>query len=406
MSIRRQSTVQYGKLNDSQIKRWLSDSSSREFRDHRYPELRLRAISKRNRASVHLILPNEGKTAWKKQGNWPHLCLKTLVDDLPKRLAKIAAGEVVNSAELVTTSDLLNWYTGHIQSNTTLSKSWRRNCASMSKTHLHPRLGDVLLSQLDFITVDTELVKTMLADDYAPHYIRLTANVLKRALTAACDLRLLNQDPLAGYRVQLSLTMPPEVDAHLSEADLADLFSSLKAAPRQSNILFMLMLMFGSRIDETRQAKWTHFAGDYWSIPALDTKTKVAHRLPLTRATKGLLRVYKRWQLKHVGKREYLFAGERSEVVSIRTVQYWSESIRFKYFTSHALRKLCRTIIADMGVDTMVGERILNHALPLLLRTYVRTSLDSGMLRALNDYHQYLIDKGCAELKREGQGDE
>ncbi|MCL1128004.1 tyrosine-type recombinase/integrase [Shewanella surugensis] len=264
-----------------------------------------------------------------------------------------------------------------------------------------------MLSELDFITVDTELVKTMLADEYAPHYIRLTANVLKRALSTACDLRLLSQDPLAGYRVQLSLTLPPEIDAPLSAADLNALFSSLKAANKPCNMLFMLMIMFGSRIDETRLAKWSHFAGEYWSIPALDTKTKQAHRLPLTGAGKGLLRVYKRWQLKHIGKREYLFAGDRSEVVSIRTVQYWSESIRFKYFTSHALRKLCRTIIADMGVDTMVGERILNHALPLLLRTYVRTSLDSGMLRALNDYHQYLIDKGCAELNKAGeQGDE
>ncbi|MCL1124215.1 tyrosine-type recombinase/integrase [Shewanella surugensis] len=391
------SSVQYGKLNDSQIKRWLADSSSREFRDHRYPELRLRAISKRGRASVHLILPNQGKAAWKKQGNWPHLCLKTLVNDLPKRLAKVAAGELVSSAEMVRVSDLLRWYLGHIQDNHTLSDSWRRNCRSMIKSHLAPRVGTVLLSKLDFITVDTELVKTMLADEYAPHYIKLTVNVLKRALSAACDLRLLSKNPLDSYRVQLSLTLPPEVDAQLSAADLKVLFNALKKAEPPVKMLFMLMIMFGSRIDETRQSKWSHFAGDYWTIPALDTKTKQAHRLPLTGAAKGLLQQYKHWQLKHIGKRSYLFAGDRSDVISIRTAQYWSESIRFKYFTSHALRKLCRTIIADMGVDTMVGERILNHALPLLLRTYVRSTLDAGMLRALNDYHSYLTKKAGAD---------
>ena len=87
--------------------------------------------------------------------------------------------------------------------------------------------------------------------------------------------------------------------------------------------------------------------------------------------------------------------------MSIRTAQYWSETIRFKTFTSHALRKLCRTIIADMGVDTMVGERILNHALPLLLRTYVNSTLDKGMLMALDAYHAHLITLGFDDVAPE-----
>lgn len=75
--------------------------------------------------------------------------------------------------------------------------------------------------------------------------------------------------------------------------------------------------------------------------------------------------------------------------------------MRFKAFTSHALRKLFRTIVADMGVDTMVGELLLNHALPFLLRTYIHSTLDKGMLKALDAYHAHLILRGFNEVAPE-----
>ncbi|WP_194956048.1 tyrosine-type recombinase/integrase [Shewanella sp. BF02_Schw] len=390
--------VEYGKANQATLKRWLAESAAREFRDRQFPCLKFRANQGRTKASLFLVLHEGGKTCWKKQGTWPGLCVKTFIAGLPQLLAKRAMGEVIDSCEFVTIEDLLNWYLAHVSGNRTLSQSWRDNCASMIRSQLLPRVGQDKIASFDFMCIDTALVKTMLADEYAPHYIRLCVNVLKRAFSAASDMRLLAVNPLIGYRVQFSLKLGPASETVLTEADLTELFFALQKASRPVNMMFLLMLMFGTRINETRLCRWEHFAGEYWLIPASNTKTRQAHRLPLTPASQALLLSYRQWQLKFVGKRTHLFCAD-SGVVSIRTAQYWSKQIRFKDFTSHALRKLCRTIIADMGVDTMVGERILNHALPVLLRTYVHSTLDKGVMAALEAYHQHLVKRGFVGIE-------
>ena len=196
-----------------------------------------------------------------------------------------------------------------------------------------------------------------------------------------------------------SIKVKPK-DTQLFESDLEDLFTRLSECEMPVRMMFVLMMMYGTRIDETRQARWDHFAGDVWVIPASHTKNKQEHRIPLTNAAKLLVKFYKRWQLKHVGKRYCLFPSYRG-AISLRTAQYWSEEIRFKHFTSHDLRILFRTVIADMGVDTVVGERLVNHSLPVLIRTYMKSTLDKGMSKAIEQYHSYLIDSGFSSVAPE-----
>jgi integrase len=251
-----------------------------------------------------------------------------------------------------------------------------------------------------FIAVDGILVKPMLVEGFAPKYIREVVNKLKAVFTAASKLRLINTNPLAGYRVTYSIKVNDAMDTRLFESDLAELFTRLGAVVMPVQMLFVLMMMFGTRINETRLARWEHFAGDYWVIPASNAKNKEEHRVPMTESAKTLIQHYKCWQLKHVGKRAYLFPGT-SGAISIRCAHDWHTQIRFKHFTSHDLRRLFRTIVADLGVDTMIGERLLNHALPVLLRKYVKSTLDKGMSLALEQYHQYLIYRGFSSVAPE-----
>lgn len=394
------SGVEVGKLNDAALRRWLRGGVTRDFRDPQYPELRLRATADRSKASVFLVLNEGGKTVWQKQGVWPSMCIRTFVADLPVMLAKRSAGAEVLRGEFATVVDLLKWFLGHIEGNRSFSPSWRANCKSVVSKHLLGMFADFPLAELSFVAVDLRLVKPMLAEGYSTNYIKSAVKIFKRAISAAADLRLVEVNALAGYRVEMSLKMAPSVGTQLMESDLGELFKMFRVANRHVAMLFMLMLMFGTRINETRLARWEHFAGDWWIIPAANAKNRQEHRLPLTPTAKALLTHYLQWQVKHVGKRAFLFPGDEA-AISIRTAQYWSWSIRFKEFTSHALRKLCRTIIADMGVDTMVGERLLNHALPVLLRTYVHSTLDKGMLSALDAYHAHLILRGFNEVAPE-----
>lgn len=393
------SKTYYGKFNQSQVRRWLDSSVCRDFRDARYPNVRLRANQARNKASVFLVVNRKGKTLWQKRGHWPMVCLETLLAELPAVMARLADKEKPVAQQFITVGQLLNWYVDHIKFNRTISLSWRQNCRSLVTAQLK-MLALHAIADLKYIDVDEKLIKPMLAAGRAPNYIKLAVQVLKRAFGAAANLRLLTANPLAGYQVQMSIRLPGTSDAQLVESDISDLFARVKDQPQPAKVFFLLMLMFGTRINETRLARWDHFAGDFWYLPAEHTKSGAEHRLPLTGTAKALLHAYRQWQLKTKGKRVSLFPGN-SGAVSIRTAQYWSEQIRFKEFTSHSLRKLCRTVIADMGTDTMVGERILNHALPVLLRTYVHSQLNTGMAAALEEYHKALLAKGFADCVAE-----
>lgn len=394
------SGVDIGKLNQAALRRWLSGGVTRDYRDPQYPQLRLRANRARSKASVFLVLNENNKTPWKKLGEWPGMCMKTLTEQLPVMLAERAADGELACGEFTTVGALLEWYAERVGLMARYSDSWRSNVKSLVGKHLLPRLGSLALSNLRFVDVDEKLVIPMTQEGYAQGYIREAVSKLRTAMAAAAKRRLIDNNPLAGYAVAESVGSTV-ADTRLFESDLDLLFIKLRQALMPVAMLFLLMMMFGTRINETRQARWEHFAGGIWVIPASHTKSGQEHRLPLTKTAQRLIEHYRRWQLKHVGKRAWLFPGRDVGPVSIRTAQLWSEQLRFKHFTSHDLRKLMRTVVADLGVDTVIGERLLNHALPVLLRTYVKSTLDRGMSDALELYHQHLIEQGFAKVAPE-----
>ena len=67
-------------------------------------------------------------------------------------------------------------------------------------------------------------------------------------------------------------------------------------------------------------------------------------------------------------------------------------------WSSHDLRKVARTARADLGVDYMVGETLLNHAMKDLDATYIHTTAEGLKRKALEAWHQHLDSQGFALL--------
>lgn len=380
----------YGRLTKNGINNWLQRSDARDYRDARYPQLRLRARKNRKSASVFMVVQRKGKAHWMKRAEFPSACIETVIAALPMALARYAEEAKPGMNTFSNCGQLTEWYLKHID-NSTVSPSWKAGSASVCKAQLSRlRLLPVALS---FSDIDAHLVKPMLNADLAPAYVRLAVSVLKAAYSAAAKMRMIERDFLKDFSCEFSIKTSVAKSSSLVEADLPELFRTLSERPIPARVLFIMQLMFGMRISEIRQVRWEHIAGGFIYIPACNTKSRTEHRLPLTATALAIIDGYRAWQLKTKGKRAFLFCSGRG-CISERTAQYWSADIRFKPFTSHDLRKLARTVLADLGTDTMVGERILNHALPVLLRTYVHTQLNAGMVNALEQYHQALLGKG------------
>lgn len=78
-------------------------------------------------------------------------------------------------------------------------------------------------------------------------------------------------------------------------------------------------------------------------------------------------------------------------------------------WSSHDLRKVARTAWTDLGVDYMVGELLLNHAMKDLDATYIHTTAEGLKRRALEDWHQHLDGQGFKAIHSgtlPGQADE
>lgn len=150
----------------------------------------------------------------------------------------------------------------------------------------------------------------------------------------------------------------------------------------------------------TNKTKWRHFdlTGRTWHIPAVDTKTKKAHNLPLTAQICAFLTRYRASQVARGYDGAYLFPGARGQALSKASAQLAFAALSGEEWTSHDLRKTARTAWADLGVDYLIGELLLNHALKALDVTYIHTTAETQKREALERWHAWLDERGFANL--------
>ncbi|MNG01832.1 hypothetical protein D3C84_848280 [compost metagenome] len=63
-------------------------------------------------------------------------------------------------------------------------------------------------------------------------------------------------------------------------------------------------------------------------------------------------------------------------------------------WSSHDLRKLARTGWADLGIDFLIGEMLINHAMGHNVQAYIHTTVEERKRAALELWHAHLDGKG------------
>lgn len=63
-------------------------------------------------------------------------------------------------------------------------------------------------------------------------------------------------------------------------------------------------------------------------------------------------------------------------------------------WTSHDLRKLARTGWADLGIDHLVGELLINHAMGHNVKVYIQSGVMARKREALETWHAHLDQHG------------
>ncbi|MFO2466117.1 tyrosine-type recombinase/integrase [Pseudomonas sp. 15FMM2] len=389
----------YIAFTDSEIRKQAA-GSARQLRDHRYPELRFRySTADRAKGAWHVVV--RGK--WGKAGNYPGINAKLMQSTLPAILARRAVDPqaVSTTNTWASTGELLTWYQDRMLRDRGLSVKRKAGAKSALKCHLLPRLASLPLGDLNKASLDA-LLMWPLQERCELSFVRLVYNVLAVGVRQAHRLGLIAHNPMAGLKFSdfVSTRIKPK-PSKLRADDLPGLLAKLFAdfdTHTGEAMLALMMLCHGTRIGETRLALWRNINLDnrQWFIPAADTKTKAEHTLPLTETVCELLRLHQARQEACGYRGGYVFPSTGRGPMSATTATLVFASLSDRQWTSHDLRKVARTAWMDLGIDYLVGEMLVNHALRNMDATYIHTTAETLKRQALEKWHACLDGYGLS----------
>ena len=375
--------TQQAVFTEAAIKRAMLDDSVYQLRDPRYP-LYLRFNRARTKASYLLIHYTDNEQTSIKLGSYPTLKPRDLLKQLSTIQLEYNQNMRVEHDTKSTVRDVLQWYLERIIKASSFSKSRRLSVQSIINNHLLKFFNDELVSDLNEEKVD-ELI-LFLRSKYQVATVKSTFCLLKAVLKQAKQLKMIHHNPLSDhfFKNYVAESVKPK-DCYLSVDALKSI--DLSQAKPQQRMLFMMLFMFGTRLGETRQARWSDisFAQKTWSIPASHTKTHKEHVLPLTDYAIDLLKNYKA-----TSHGRYLFNTKKNEVISASTAHAMITRISKNEWTAHDIRKRFRSILADIGIDYYIAESLLNHSKGALDQAYIHTSLERLKREALFNYHCFI----------------
>lgn len=388
-------------ISDAVIKRY-AGKNTRQISDTRYP-VKFRYSADRARGSWFVVRHHQGKPIWRKVGGYPGLTPRVLFDRLPDILSEMAVNPTsttVGIGRFESVSDLLNWYQSRTESARYLTKNRRSAITCIINRHLLPSLGDYPVYDMRHEQVDDSLIRPM-QGRYSVAYIRQVFDILRLAFKQADKLRHIEHNPIGSFKFSdfIDTSIKPR-DSRLRSNQLPQLFESLFHASATTRMICLFMLLHGTRIGETKTLRWdwVNWSDRTIDIPAEYTKTREAHRMPMTDVVAALLKRYRAAQEVDGYKGVYLFPSRRGQYISSTKAGKLVRSVGNGEWTAHDLRKLARTCWADLGVDYMVSERLLNHKLSKLDQAYIHTYVETQKRTALERYHNWLRKLGLNDL--------
>lgn len=382
------------KISDAEIKRQAA-AGVRNLRDIENRGLYLRFNQDRARASWYLVVKGE----WNRIGHFPDLNTKQVVAALPAIRLRLEAGAGSNLSKWVTTGELLDWFAERMTRDRNLSSKRKKTGASAIKCHLTPRLGDLPLTSVDKATLDS-LLMWPLQETLSIDYVRLVFQLLALAFRQAFKLELIASNPMAGIKFSdFSKAKVGIKPSRLRGVQLPELLEQLAevfvSTPRDA-MLALLMLCHGTRIGESRLTQWPHIslAEREWFIPGDHTKTGVEHHLPLTEQMCAILIRYRDWQYAHGYDGQYVFPARNGKPLSEGQASAVFTRLGKGEWTSHDLRKVARTGWADIGIDHLIGELLINHAMGHNVKVYIQSDVMGRKRDALEKWHAHLDQRG------------
>jgi integrase len=240
----------------------------------------------------------------------------------------------------------------------------RGEVMSLLRRELSRPLGNVDLAEL----TRNDLVKRIAAVDASgrPGAAQELRKVAAVFLGWCADHGLITASPLAGWRRQRKtkaqrLERPGRA---LHDWELPALWQAAEKEGWPFGPYLQMLLLCGQRRTETALMKWSDvdLEAGVWTVPAEVTKSGRAHRVPLPAQAVAILDA-----LPRLARRDFVFPGRRGPMTGwskrLPTVYKATTAAGVAPWTLHDLRRTMRTGLGRLGVDRIISELLLNHAI-------------------------------------------
>lgn len=242
------------------------------------------------------------------------------------------------------------------------AESYRNQIQSRLDRFIFPKIGTKALAEVKPKDV-LEIIQPLQVD--TPVTAEGVRGIVQNIFNYAVQLLLVDANPALPLRGVV--TVPPSENArHLSPTEFAAFWRSLslQAGAHASTIAAARLLVYTlTRKGETLRAKWSEvdLPRGIWTIPATRTKTKVVHRVYLSRQASELLEA----QRTATGQGEYIFPSAFRDSVPLgdATLNHLFKRLDFGVpeFSPHGTRSTAATILRENGIRRDVVELLLSH---------------------------------------------
>ena len=344
--------------------------------------------------------------SWHKVGEWPLSKTRDIRQGFSVLVSKISQKEEARITKdcFSHVSDLLEWYEERKSGDAHLSCQRKKDIKSAVNCHLITLLGGANFEDLTHAYLDKNFIWP-LQKKLAKSTVAKLFRTLKSAFYDASNLHMIEHNPLVGMKITdfgnfISRPKGSALKPYMVQA----LLDELKDQKPITQVIVLLMITLGTRIGETRQAKWKSFyfgEQSVWTISASDTKTSEDHTISLPQDVAQLLLQWKQYQESKHYNGKYLFpnATDKNAIGSTEASTLINDFSCGEWL-SHDLRKCARISWAEQGTDFAVGEKMLNHKLGKIAEAYLDTKVIDLRLEALNKHVSWLLSlkKDCFYL--------
>lgn len=249
-----------------------------------------------------------------------------------------------------------------------------------------PTIGKLKLSQLTRRVVINKALDPILARG-SKVQANKTLSILKQMFDFGIQRGLLENNPLTGTKRQVVGGSERSRERHLSVSEIKHVFATLPqlGVSNQVITILKLILLTGCRVNEISAAKWDEFDFEarMWTIPKDRVKAKKGrekeHQVPLNDKLIELLNEAK--VAYGYLNSEFVFPSLSCTTVEpgakpidkrsvARAVNRHIEPLEIEPFTPHDLRRTTATLLAELGTDPIVVEKVLNHELMGVMAVY------------------------------------